>query len=142
MKDMHVVLLGDSIFDNGAYTSGGADVITQLRHLLPTGWRATLGAVDGATTTDLDPQLAAVPEDARHRVLSVGGNDALAHVDLLDRRSRSSAQVLGELADAAEAFEKRYRKEDRPRHPQAHRQPRAVRRRSTRLRRLPGDVNR
>ena len=27
----HVVLLGDSIFDNGAYTQGGPDVITQLR---------------------------------------------------------------------------------------------------------------
>jgi GDSL-like lipase/acylhydrolase family protein len=106
----HVVLLGDSIFDNGAYTNGGPDVITQLRALLPTGWRATLGAVDGATTEDLDPQLAAVPEDATHRVLSVGGNDALGHVDLLERRSRSSAEVLGELADAAEAFEKRYRK--------------------------------
>ena len=27
----HVVLLGDSILDNGAYTSGGPDVVTQLR---------------------------------------------------------------------------------------------------------------
>ena len=44
----HVVLIGDSIFDNGAYVAGGPDVVTQLRERLPQGWRATLGAVDGA----------------------------------------------------------------------------------------------
>ena len=38
----HVVLLGDSIFDNAAYTNGGPDVVTQLRELLPAGWHATL----------------------------------------------------------------------------------------------------
>jgi hypothetical protein len=48
----HVVLLGDSIFDNKAYTSGGPDVVTQLQGILPSGWRATLGAIDGATTED------------------------------------------------------------------------------------------
>ena len=54
----HVALLGDSIFDNAAYTSGAPDVVTHLRRLLPPGWQATLCAVDGATTTDLDAQLA------------------------------------------------------------------------------------
>src|SRR5690349_5483722 len=33
--DRHVVLLGDSIFDNAAYVGGGPDVITQLRAALP-----------------------------------------------------------------------------------------------------------
>jgi lysophospholipase L1-like esterase len=105
----HVVLLGDSIFDNGAYTQGGPDVVTQLRTLLPAAWRATLGAVDGATTRDIRSQLSAVPDDASHVVLSVGGNDAISHVDLLERRVHSTAQALADLADAAEAFESRYR---------------------------------
>ncbi len=31
----HVVLLGDSIFDNAAYVHGGADVTTHLKSILP-----------------------------------------------------------------------------------------------------------
>ena len=106
----HVVLLGDSIFDNAAYTGGGPDVVTQLRELLPAGWHATLGAVDGATTDDFAAQLDALPDEATHFVVSLGGNDALGHLDLLDRRAHSSAEVLRGLADAAERFEKRYRR--------------------------------
>src|SRR5689334_1800487 len=51
-----VVLLGDSIFDDGAYTGGGPDVLTQVRDALEAEWRATLGAVDGATTEDVAHQ--------------------------------------------------------------------------------------
>jgi hypothetical protein len=43
-------------------------------------------------------------------VVSAGGNDALGHADLLERRASSSAEVLGALADAATAFEGRYRR--------------------------------
>lgn len=106
----HVVLLGDSIFDNGAYVAGGPDVVAQLRPMLPAGWSATLRAVDGAVVDDVSRQLARLPPDATHLVVSVGGNDALAHVDLLDRPARSSGEVLGMLADAAGAFETRYRR--------------------------------
>jgi hypothetical protein len=105
----HVVLLGDSIFDNGAYTAGGPDVITQLRAVLPAGWRATLAAVDGATTESFEAQLRALGGDVTHVVVSLGGNDALGHVDLLERRVRSSAEALLALADAAARFESRYR---------------------------------
>ncbi|HEY0970056.1 MAG TPA: GDSL-type esterase/lipase family protein [Gemmatimonadales bacterium] len=106
----HIVLLGDSIFDNAAYVRGGPDVVAQLRALLPDGWRATLAAVDGAVIADVARQLARLPADATHLVVSVGGNDALGHVDLLSRRAESSAQVLGWLADAVEGFEARYRR--------------------------------
>src|SRR5918999_6158788 len=109
MSRSHVVLLGDSIFDNAAYTSGGPDVLSQLRPLLPGGWSATLLAVDGARTDDVVRQVSRLPTDASHLVLSVGGNDALAHGDLLDGPAASAAQVLGFLADAAVAFERRYR---------------------------------
>ena len=106
----HVILLGDSIFDNAAYTSGGPDVVTQLRELLPAGWHTTLGAVDGATTEDFATQVDALPDDVTHLVVSLGGNDALGHVDLLERRVHSAAEVLAELAHAAARFEKRYRR--------------------------------
>ena len=105
----HVVLLGDSIFDNGAYVGGGPSVIEQLREALPAHWSATLRAVDGSVTADVARQLHRLPADATHLVLSVGGNDALGHADILDRRARSSAEVLGELAEMAESFGKRYR---------------------------------
>src|SRR5215210_5045938 len=106
----HVVLLRDSILDNGAYTGGGPEVVTQLGPLLPSGWRATLLAVDGARTDDVARQLDRLPEDASHLVLSAGGNDALAHGDLLEGPAASAAQILGFLADAAAGFERRYRR--------------------------------
>jgi lysophospholipase L1-like esterase len=106
----HVILLGDSIFDNAAYTAGGPDVVSQLRRLLPSGWTATLLAVDGHRTEDVNRQLAKLPSDATHLVLSVGGNDALSHGDLLTRPARSAPEVLMLLAGAAGEFEERYRR--------------------------------
>ena len=106
----HLVLLGDSIFDNASYVRGGPDVRTQLAAVLPPEWRVTLAAVDGAVLADVPRQLARVPADATHLVVSAGGNDALGHADLLHRPARSSAEVLGWLADAADGFEARYRR--------------------------------
>ena len=106
----HIVLLGDSIFDNAAYVPGGPDVVKQLRGVLPTGWSASLLAVDGAVIDSVARQLSRLPTDATHLVVSAGGNDALRHLDLLERRATSSPQVLGWLADAAAAFETRYRR--------------------------------
>jgi hypothetical protein len=106
----HVVLLGDSIFDIAAYVRGGPDVVTHLAGFLPPDWRATLAAVDGAVIDGVARQLARIPADATHLVLSAGGNDALGHADLLERRATSSPQVLGWLADARDGFESRYRR--------------------------------
>jgi hypothetical protein len=106
---MHVVLLGDSIFDNAAYVAGGPDVVRQLQEMLSAGARASLLAVDGAITTDVPAQLRRIPGDATHLVLSVGGNDALMNVDYLQGPAGSVAEAIAELADRAEAFERRYR---------------------------------
>jgi hypothetical protein len=106
----HIALLGDSIFDNAAYVPGGPDVVTQLRGMLPAGWSASLLAVDGAVIDGVSRQLAKLPSDATHLVVSAGGNDALGHSDLLERRATSSPQVLGWLADAVDGFEARYRR--------------------------------
>ena len=105
----HVVLLGDSVFDNGAYVGRGPDVVAQLRAVLPRGWEATLLAVDGAVIAEVPSQFGRIPGSATDIVLSVGGNDALGHADLLDRRARDGAEVLGWFADAAASFLDRYR---------------------------------
>ena len=104
----HIVLLGDSVFDNAAYTGGAPDVVTHLRGLLPARWRATLCAVDGAATRSLALQLECVPGDASHLVISIGGNDAVENADLLSMCVTSSAQALGAFANRLASFEQAY----------------------------------
>lgn len=94
----HVILLGDSIFDNGAYVQGGPDVVRQLRSRLPADWDATLLAVDGDVVSDVDGQLAGLPGDASHLAVSAGGNDALAASHILE-------QSVGRVADALSVLE-------------------------------------
>lgn len=104
----HAVLLGDSIFDNASYVAGGPDVVTHLRRELPSGWEATLAAVDGATTGGVPSQLRRIPDDATHLVLSVGGNDALMNIGVLDRPARSMAEALDMLATLRDGFHRAY----------------------------------
>jgi hypothetical protein len=106
----HIVLLGDSIFDNASYTMGGPDVISQVRQLLPAGWQASLLAVDGATTEDVPSQLQRMPFNASHLVLSVGGNDALMNSNILHMPADSTSQAIAILAEVSKRFEDRYRK--------------------------------
>ncbi|MBW8758880.1 MAG: SGNH/GDSL hydrolase family protein [Burkholderiales bacterium] len=105
----HIVLLGDSTFDNAAYTDGGPDVVTQLRGQLPDGWRASLAAVDGAQAADVAAQLAGLDASATHLVLSVGGNDALLASGLLDEPVYSSADALRLIGATVREFEAHYR---------------------------------
>ena len=105
----HVVLLGDSIFDNAAYVGSAPDVIQQVRQRLPQGSKATLAAVDGSTTKDVREQLRLLPADATHLIVSAGGNDALHNIDFLYAPARSTAEALLGLADIADEFERRYR---------------------------------
>lgn len=105
----HVVLLGDSIFDNASYTRGEPDVVNHLQSILPSDWRASLLAVDGAITRNLPSQLRRVPADASHLVVSIGGNDLLGQMDLLDTPVRSTAEALELFGEEAEEFEASYR---------------------------------
>ena len=105
----HVVLLGDSIFDNAAYVTVGApDVVRQVRQRLPHGSKATLAAVDGSKTRDVRVQLRRLPADATHLIVSAGGNDALSSSNFLTTPARSTAEALLGLADIAEEFERGY----------------------------------
>ena len=105
----HVALLGDSIFDNAAYVPRGRDVVSHLRSLLPAEWRATLYAVDGATTSALQTQVARVPQDVTQIIVSIGGNDALQNIDLLSMRVTSSAAALEAFGTRLGTFERNYR---------------------------------
>lgn len=105
----HVVLLGDSIFDNAAYTGMEPDVVHHLRSILPTEWKASLLAVDGSITSDLSSQVLEVPPDASHLVVSVGGNDALDNSDMLALPVRSTAEALELFRRRIRAFESSYR---------------------------------
>lgn len=109
----HVALLGDSILDNGAYTSGGPDVITHLRGILPKTWRASLLAVDGAELSDLPRQLSRLPTDASHLVVCIGGNDVLANLPVLESRVRSMSEALLGLGARVDRFEDGYRRATR-----------------------------
>jgi hypothetical protein len=104
----HVVLLGDSVFDNAAYVAGGPDVVKQLRSLLPSGWQATLGAVDGSVTGGVERQLGRLPPDASHLVVSAGGNDALGYASILEARAQSVAEAVDRLASVRERFGQDY----------------------------------
>lgn len=105
----HIVLLGDSIFANGAYVGDGPDVIEQLNRRLPVGARVTLNAMDGSVASAVRLQLQIAPEDATHFVVSAGGNDALHQAGLLEEKAPSVAEALGKLAAVREQFEQDYR---------------------------------
>lgn len=105
----HIVLLGDSIFDNARYVPGGRSVIEHLRRALPGGSRATLLAVDGSVAADVVEQLGRLPADATHLVVSAGGNDALTHSGtILFGTAVSFAEVLTRLANIRGDFEREY----------------------------------
>jgi len=105
----HVALLGDSIFDNGSYTQGEPDVVQHLREILPNGWTASLLALDGSTTEDLESQLAGLEPSVTRVVVSIGGNDALLNIDLLDLPVASTRYALKLFGQRATLFEGMYR---------------------------------
>jgi lysophospholipase L1-like esterase len=110
MMSGHLVLLGDSIFDNGVYVPSGPSVIQHVQRLLAGGWRATLVAVDGATISSIERQLERIPADATHLVLSVGGNDVLGKSSfILSEPTHSYAAALTGLATIRDEFAREYR---------------------------------
>jgi hypothetical protein len=104
----HLVLLGDSIFDNGAYVAGGPDVAAQVREALPPGWQVTMLAVDGDVTAGVLRQLRSVPADATQLVVSVGGNDALGFAGVLQQPAGTVGDGLALLGDAQAEFAASY----------------------------------
>ena len=106
----HIVLLGDSIFDNRAYVQGGCSVIEHLWKLSSEVAQATLLARDGDVTEDVAEQLKELPQDATHLALSIGGNDALGAIPLMSMPAQSVMHALSQLTAVQRAFHQNYRK--------------------------------
>lgn len=104
----HIVLLGDSVFDNAAYVHGGPDVRLQIEQTVPRGDRVTLLAVDGHSTSDVLDQAARIPRDASHLIVSGGGNDALSYVEVLSEQAVSVSDALARLRSIQNEFGRSY----------------------------------
>ena len=105
----HVVLLGDSIFDNASYTAGQPDVIAQLQAAVNPDWRVSSCAVDGSMMQDIPAQISRIPTDATDLVVSIGGNNAIDNADVLTQPVALTAQALLILAERGDQFERSYR---------------------------------
>ncbi len=108
-SDEHVVLLGDSIFDNKAYVGSGPDVIDAARRRCchRAGPRRSPRATARPPATS-PASSETMPQDATHLVVSVGGNNALGEKGLIEESARSVAEVLDKLAKIKAAFAKSY----------------------------------
>lgn len=109
-SENHVVLLGDSIFDNAAYVPDGTPVIEHLRQHIPTDWQATLLAIDGDITSGVAEQTAGLPPTATHLVVSVGGNDALQKIDMFSKPASNVGEALLLLSSIRADFQRGYHK--------------------------------
>lgn len=105
----HLVLLGDSIFDNAVYVPNGPAVIDHAKNLLPSEWRITLLARDGDVTTGIKSQLSRLPRDVTHLVISVGGNDALMALKVFSFPAKTVNDALTPLANIRRVFQREYR---------------------------------
>ena len=105
----HIILAGDSVFDNASYVnSGEPDVATQVREIINDGDKVTLLAVDGHITEDVGNQLQRLPEDATHLFISVGGNDALGNLHLFDRSVSKIGDAFDKFYEVMKDFEEGY----------------------------------
>lgn len=83
----------------------------QVNAKLPSGWQASLLAVDGNQACDVIKQISRFPGSATHLVLSVGGNDALGALALIYSPTSMPMPLLNALAMLAEVqlkFEAEY----------------------------------
>ena len=105
----HIILAGDSVFDNHSYVKEGEpDVRDQLADLLDDGDKATLIAVDGDINNDVAKQLDNIPNDATHLFISIGGNDALMHIDAFTETVSTIGDALDSFNEMVQEFERDY----------------------------------
>jgi len=110
MAFKHIVLIGDSIFDNAGYVDEGDSVIDQLNGKLHKNTKATLLAVDGDVTDDVYAQLEKLPNDTSHAFISCGGNDALRIASVLNKPVGSVGEAMDIFTEIRDRFEEHYSK--------------------------------
>lgn len=109
----HIVLLGDSIFDNAPYVPAGTHVQAQLESLVTPSDRVSLLARDGSVLADMVAQVARLqelPEQADWIVVSCGGNDVLGLVGAMQSKVGSVIEAAMLLADWQAEFRRDYRR--------------------------------
>ena len=109
----HIVLLGDSIFDNAPYVPAGTEVHAQLASLVAGSHRVSLLARDGAVLADMVGQVArlpTLPQAADWLVLSCGGNDVLGLVGAMQSPAGSVIEAARLLAEWQAGFRRDYRR--------------------------------
>ena len=105
----HIVLLGDSIFDNKSYVNPNElDVPNQLKSLVGPDCKVTNLAVDGHVTRHIETQLNHLPLDATHLFISVGGNDGLGHLSIFQHPIETVGEALQKMYLIGENFKKVY----------------------------------
>jgi lysophospholipase L1-like esterase len=107
MANQTLALIGDSILDNDPYTRPEPSTTDHLSRLLPD-WSVSRVAVDGSTMADIPSQLRQLDTRPTIAILSVGGNDVIEHIGLLNQSASNSAEVLDQLLRIAEEFAERY----------------------------------
>ena len=108
IKKHHVSLLGDSIIDNKVYVGEGELSVTEhLQHKSSSYF--TMIAVDGDTTKDvLDNQLDNLKEPVSHIVLSIGGNDLLQNLHLLQDETSGMKFALEKCSELINEIQENY----------------------------------
>ena len=105
----HIILAGDSVFDNRSYVKEGEpDVRDQLADLLDDDNKVTLIAVDGDMNNDVTKQLDNIPKDATHLFISIGGNDALMHINAFTETVTTIGEALDFFNEKVQEFERDY----------------------------------
>jgi lysophospholipase L1-like esterase len=110
IKKYNVSLLGDSIIDNKVYVGEGELSVTEhLQHNSSSNF--TMIAVDGDTTEDvLENQLDNLKEPVSHIVLSIGGNDLLQNLHLLQDETSGMKFALEKSSDLIGEIQENYTK--------------------------------
>ena len=108
MANQILALFGDSILDNAPYTRPEPDTTAHLERLLGEAWAVRRFATDGATMSDVAGQLRGLRDQAAIAVLSVGGNDAIEHVGILEQPTANSGMILEQLDAIAAVFQQQY----------------------------------
>lgn len=108
----HIVLLGDSVFDNAAYVAAGCDVTSQLRSRLGPRHRVSLLAHDGDVLADMGQQVVRLKQldaPATWLLVSCGGNDVLGLVGAMHSPVSTVLEAAELLASWQAGFRRDYR---------------------------------